>query len=132
MAQQLVFACTNCGYSVEAWDEGHPYIEGPDGRRHHFYHPGEHRQLIAIARELLGREPSRDDVDQMLRDHGGNEGDFLCLECRTFSKRNEREATEPCAKCGSTNVVDIWRLPGCTCPKCKKGTFNKGRMGAIS
>lgn len=132
MAQQLIFTCGRCGFEVDAWDEGNPYVEGPDGVRHHFYHPGEDRKVVAIVTALLGRAPTGDEVQQMLREHGGNEGDFLCLECRAPSRRNEREAAGPCASCGSTRVVERWHLAGETCPACKQGTFNRGRAGAIS
>ena len=49
MAAQITFRCSKCGFSVESWDDGNPYIEGPDGKRHQFYHPGEDGQTAQSA-----------------------------------------------------------------------------------
>jgi len=68
----------------------------------------------------------------MLRKHSGNEPAHICLGCGRISLRNHREAREPCLECGAPRVHPTFGLAGKSCPSCKAGRFDKGRMGAIS
>lgn len=31
--------CDKCGFEVDAWDDGNPYVQDSKGKRHYFYHP---------------------------------------------------------------------------------------------
>jgi hypothetical protein len=130
MAMQTVFTCEQCGYEVEAWDEGNPYIQGPDGKRHHFYHPSD--SAAGAVAEILGRKPTAAEVTRMLRNHSGNEPEHICLDCGVIGMMNEQEAKAPCSSCGGTRVTEAYHLAGKPCPSCKAGKFDQGRMGAIS
>ena len=132
MAMQTVFTCERSGYEVEAWDEGDPYIEGPDHKRYHFYHPCGESEIAAIVQDILGREPSQAEIQAMLRRHSGNEPEHICLDCGVIRRMNEREAKAPCSSCGGTRVAEAYHLAGKPCPSCREGKFDRGRMGAIS
>jgi len=48
MAACIQFTCSSCGFSVQAWDEGNPYIQFPGLRKpHYFYHPSGERMVLA-------------------------------------------------------------------------------------
>ena len=100
MAMQTIFTCTQCGFEMEAWDEGNPYIQGPDGTRHHFYHPCADSEIASIVQEILGRELTGAEVREVLRKHSGNEPEHICLDCGVIAMMNEQEAKAPCASCG--------------------------------
>jgi DNA-directed RNA polymerase subunit RPC12/RpoP len=86
MAEQTTFTCKKCGYQVESWSDGNPYIQGPNGKRHYYYHPCEDDQIRDIVGKILKRDPSEAEIREMLDNHSGNEADYLCLECLKISK----------------------------------------------
>ena len=132
MAAQLIFICPKCDFSVECWDDGNPYIEDPQGKRPFFYHPCEGYQLKEIVGEILGHAPSQDEIEEQLQKHSGNEGVFICRDCLETTQLDERKDKAVCGKCGSKRLVDTGRVKGKVCFKCKKGRFDKGRIGDIS
>ena len=132
MASQTVFTCTHCEFTVSSWDDGNPYIEGPDGERHHFYHPGEDNQIRKIVQDILGHFPSESEVQEMLQKHSGNESDSICLACGAKTMRDYRRDKRSCPECGSTKLRVTHNLAGQPCPSCRSGCFDQGRPGAIS
>lgn len=54
MAMSLIFTCEQCGFSVEGWDEGNPYIINSKGKRVFFYHPGGEDVMEKVVEEILG------------------------------------------------------------------------------
>ena len=131
MASSFVFTCDRCGYSIEAWDEGNPYIEFPAGNRHFFYHPGEMEEIRNITRKIIGREPTREDCDSALKQFSGNETDYICRTCQMESRFDPRKDPHACKHCGSSDVVAIFTLTGKKCIKCE-GTFSEGKFACIS
>ena len=135
MAMRVIFRCTGCGFELEAWDEGNPYIEGPDGKRHHFYHLSQESEIISIVQTILGRPPTETATRDALEKHAGNEQDHICLNCADRSLRNEQEANAPCAACaayGHATVVDCFQLAWKPCLSCRQGAFAEGQPGGIS
>ena len=132
MAQQTIFTCGVCGFSVGAWDDGNPYIEAPDGKRFHFYHPCEDGQIEKIVSGIIGRDATHDEIQDKLQNHAGNESDYLCLDCGKISTHDRRRDKHACAACGSKKLADVNNLIGKTCPSCHKGKFDLGQPGAIS
>ena len=128
----MIFTCDSCSFEIASWGDGNPYIEGPDGKRHHFYHPCEDEQIARIVETILGRVPTSNEIDEMLQQHCGNESNHICLDCGSRSLRNEKEAKVPCRDCGSTSVADAYHLAKKPCTACKAGTFDVGPPGAIS
>ena len=129
MAAQTTFTCMRCGFIVEAWDDGNPFVEAPDGKKHYFYHPG--GDYKAVITGILGHVPSAKDL-RMMQKHSGNDSDCICLGCGERGRRDSRKDESPCGRCGSVKVVDTNRLAGHPCPSCKEGRFDPGRMTAIS
>jgi len=39
MAMSIIYSCDKCGFEVDAWDDGNPYVQDSKGKRHYFYHP---------------------------------------------------------------------------------------------
>ncbi len=132
MAAQITFTCTSCGFSVESWDDGNPYIEGPDGKRHHFYHPCEDQQIRKIVSKIIAHSPDENEIEEMLRLHAGNESDYICLECLKFCKRDGLKDELRCSSCRSASIVNPSALGGQACPSCHKGAFDEGRMTSVS
>jgi DNA-directed RNA polymerase subunit RPC12/RpoP len=123
MAQQNTYTCDACGYSLESWDEGNPYIRGPyiggpRAKRYYFYHPGETQQICKILETILGYTPSDAEVEEYLENHAGNEHDFICYDCMAVFKIDPETDKKRCRKCRSTRVVDLCELAGKPCPKC--------------
>jgi len=108
MATQLTFTCNKCGFSVDGWDEGNPYIEHPENRREYIYHPDDDRELCT-----------------------GNAPDHICMKCGAISKIDPEKDKIICSKCGSSKVEDTYELTGKPCLKCD-GTFSEGEVSAIS
>ena len=132
MASQTIFTCVKCGFSVEAWDDGNPYIEAPDGQRFHFYHPSADGQIEKIVSGILGHAATQVEIHEMLQNQAGNESDYLCLDCGKMSMHDPKKDKRSCANCGSKKLADVNRLGGRPCPSCKEGQFDIGRPGAIS
>ena len=132
MAACTTFTCSKCDFTVDHWDDGSPYVQGPDGERHHFYHPDGEEQLGQIVADILGHQPTSNEIEQVMKQHGGNEADYLCEACLEIVKRDPDRDELTCTGCGSTALVDVSKLAGRTCPSCKKGSFDEGMLGAIS
>jgi hypothetical protein len=131
MAACYEFTCDRCGFSVEAWDDGNPYIEYPKGKRHHFYHPGEVDQIKEIARKIVGHEPTRQECDDILKKYAGNESDFICRSCLKIDQYDERKDPLVCKHCGGESIERTSDLAGKKCLKCD-GIFSEGEFTAIS
>jgi hypothetical protein len=134
MASSTHFTCDGCGFFVEAWDEGNPYVRDLKGKRHYFYHPGHPKEMEEFVDSLLLlllRERIVSDREAYLMAHSGNEGEFLCMDCGKLSRIDEERDAKACRKCRGLDLVDGMELEGRTCPKCRKGIF-RGTLGAIS
>jgi hypothetical protein len=131
MAARYEFTCDRCGFSVEAWDDGNPYIEYPKGKRHHFYHPGEDEQIKEITRTIVGHEPTRQECDNILKKYGGNESDFICRSCLKIDQYDESKDPLVCKHCGGESIERTFDLAGKKCLKCD-GIFSEGEFTAIS
>lgn len=130
MAAQSIHFCTRCGYTIDAWDDGHPYIEYPPGKRNYYYHPCEPGDLEKIARRFYGRAASQEEIESMWRSHCGNESVFVCRDCRKTSRIDPRRDAVVCASCHSVRVEDVCGLSGK--PRLNCGEPLQTRMGAIS
>ncbi len=131
MSACFEFTCDRCGFSVESWDGGNPYIEYPKGKRHHFYHPGEDDQINKIARTIVGHEPTRQECADVLKKYGGNESDFICRSCLKIHQYDERKDPLVCKHCGGESIESTFQLAGKKCLKCN-GIFSEGEFTAIS
>jgi DNA-directed RNA polymerase subunit RPC12/RpoP len=132
MAARMEFTCSNCGFKVESWGDGNPYIQDPQGKRHFFYHPCEEEQWRKIVGDIVGHAPSQEEIDEHLQKHSGNEGVFICRKCLETTRLDEDKDTMVCGRCGAKRLLNQGRVAGKVCFSCKKGKFSKGRMTAIS
>ena len=131
MASSIIFTCKQCGFSVEAWDDGNPYIEYPKGKRTYFYHPGGEHKVVRVAKQILGHSPDPDELEMIYRKYSGNAPDHICRACGETSKVDPDKDEKLCSSCGSKKIEDLYNLGGTKCIKCP-GTFSEGSMGAIS
>jgi len=132
VAACLTFKCSNCGFSVDSWDDGNPYVEDPRGKRHYFHHPCEEEQIREIAGRVLGRTPKREEIDEMVKLHGGNESNFICADCLRITQRNPSKDALVCGDCHSSRLVRTHELGGTRCLSCEVGQFDGGNLAAIS
>ena len=123
MAYCRRFVCNKCGFFIDAWDDGNPYIKDPDGVYHYFHHPGMEFQAFRIVQEIVGHKPTQDEVDYWIREHGGNRSDVICLECGHKFMTDLKREDGKCPECRSAHVVKLNHLKGQRCPKCKAGKF---------
>ena len=100
MAACRRLVCGQCGFSVEAWDEGWPYLNGPTGEKEYYFHP----------------DPRRDECT-------GNDFPHLCLACGADFRVDSNSSADRCPQCGSADTCNSFELAGQTCPACHKGTF---------
>jgi hypothetical protein len=130
MAACTDFTCNACGFKVESWSDGNPYLTDNSGKRHFFYHPGgegeseefyEQGCLVVTEEGYLAFQKER----------GGNEQDWICLHCGRQTQRDPQLDPMRCTGCRRSELLDTQELEARTCPKCKKGTFH-GEWGAIS
>lgn len=110
MAESIVWRCTACDHTVEAWSDGNPYII-EDGKKRYVYHP-DHE---ALARAV------------------GNDVPMLCLACGHAFMSDTARPAAACPRCTSNSIRSTFDLGGCDCPVCHAGTFGeRPEMGAIS
>lgn len=131
MAMSLIFTCDQCGYSQSGWSDGSPYIEHPKGKRNYFYHPGGESILKRIAGEILGHEPSPDEMEQVVSKYVGNAPSHICRGCEKVTQIDTERDGKLCPHCGSAEIENLYRLAGKKCIKCP-GKFSEGEMGAVS
>lgn len=131
MGASCIYTCNSCGFSLEAWDDGNPYIEFPKGKRNHFYHPGEDEVIKRVTRLIVGHAPTSEECDAALRQYAGNETDHICRSCRKETKFDPEKDAHACTRCGSADVEEMCKLAGKKCIKCD-GTFSEGQFHAIS
>jgi len=131
MAMSLIYICDKCGLSLEAWDDGNPYIEYPGGKRHYFYHPNGEAILEKVTTDILGHSPTSEELEAICDQYAGNAPDHLCRDCGETSRIDPDKDKLVCQHCGSDKVVDLQALDGKKCIKCS-GHFYPGGPGAIS
>ena len=136
MASCLKFTCSSCGFSIEGWDGGNPYIEYPKGVRKYYHHPRVRPAIWDVAREAFGikifnRKPTEAEMRQFYIEHTGNAPDYLCIDCGTISRIDGRKEKMVCNRCQSVRLHKTCNLAMVKCPKCN-GLFSKGEMVAIS
>ena len=112
MAQGTTMVCTNCQFSLEAWEDGNPYgidadkllIEGLSRQeaKVHFYHP----QPPPVGAFEFGVDVPH-----------------LCLACAAEFCVDSEEPTSTCPSCQSPKICDLCELESKTCPKCGRGVF---------
>src|SRR4028119_1161261 len=100
MAQAVLFVCSSCDKSIEAWDEGEPYYLDENGNKIYAYHPSQERELCI-----------------------GNDSPHLCLNCSEQFMVDSEAPVSSCPKCSSSDICDIYKLERKKCPFCKAGTF---------
>jgi len=132
MAALTCFSCNHCGFHIDSWDEAHPYLRGTDGKRHYYFHPGEHwvwneRFEVEYDRPALNQE----ELLAFVETHSGCEADYLCMHCGRQTKRDPDHDSLRCTGCGKQKLRDTCKLEGSPCPKCGQGTFH-GEMAGIS
>jgi len=125
MASNLIFTCDKCGFSVESWDDGHPYIEFPKGKRNYYYHPGEMDVISEMAEKILGHEANYRERDEVLRKYGGAASDFICRKCEHVSILDSAKDRLICSVCGSEDVQQTWTLAKSKCIR-RDDTFSEG------
>lgn len=111
--------CSACAFTVEYHEDGHPYVNHPPGTRSWLRHPGEPGQLEEIARDILSRAPTGEDLAEVMRTLGGIAADYICPTCATVSILDPRTDPLRCKRCPSSDLVPIATLPLHPCPKCK-------------
>jgi len=129
MASSLIFVCDACGFSVEAWSDGNPYVEYPPGKRNYYYHPTSWSEVVS---RVIGERPTAEAFEAFTRGHKGNAPDHICLDCGHKAKLDEARDKMECPNCKSAHMRDTYTLAGSACPQCKKGSFSEGRFGAVS
>ena len=135
MAMSIIYTCDKCGFEVDAWDDGNPYVQDSKGKRHYYYHPTNH---MDIMEEVLAKMPphipssEESEESELIYDtHTGNAPDHLCLKCGKISKIDPEVDKMICKKCQSDEVTELTSLAGKHCPKCS-GHFDQGSEGGIS
>lgn len=103
MAEAILWTCSACSNTVEAWSDGNPYTVDESGRKTYVYHPNHEALALAV----------------------GNDSPFLCLGCGFEFMNDSEDRWTRCPRCGSDDIRDTFRLDGCRCPACKKGTFGR-------
>ena len=109
MAQAFRFVCDKCDHAIVAWDDGNPYyiesvltkVGGVKPKKKYAHHPNH---------ELLERCI-------------GNDAEHLCLSCKKEFMVDSEAPTTTCPKCNSSDIVDMMKLGGKSCPYCKEGVF---------
>ena len=107
MAQQFLFVCDTCTFSIENWDDGNPYQLSKDDKRIYINHPED--LSISI----------------------GNAPDYICRDCYKISRINCDIDKLHCSSCNSKEIEKVSNLNNKTCIKCH-GIFVKYITGAIS
>ena len=101
----VLFRCSHCKVSLEAWDEGNPYyIEG--GKKRYAYHP----------------DPDRDRCT-------GIDVPHLCLSCGNQFTVDSNNEIHQCPGCSSDVITATFELAGKSCPSCKQGKFEQDPSG---
>lgn len=119
MAMSLIFTCEQCGFSVEWWDEGNPYIMNAKGKRVFCYHPELEEDMEKVVEEILGPIYTNEGRDEVLSARTGNAPDHICLKCaKTFKLDPDRDKME-CPKCHNSEVAEVYAIGGKPCPKCQ-------------
>lgn len=131
MAMSLIFTCEQCGFSVEGWDEGNPYIINSKGKRVYCYHPSLETEMEQVVVELLGPIYTDKARDEVLETRTGNASDHICLKCAEIFKLDPDHDKNECPKCHHPEVLDVYIMGGKCCPKCQ-GKMSEGEDGAIS
>lgn len=136
MSACSTFTCSHCGFGIDAWEDGNRYVEDVRGERHFWYHPAHHGPDAFVA-ELLskGIEPAvvaGGGGQEVVRFVGGNESDYLCMNCGEECRRDPWRDPVVCAKCGQRKLRLTMRLLGRRCPRCKEGRFGGGDVVAVS
>ena len=131
MAESLLFTCNKCGFQVESWSDGNPYIQGSARKRFYYYHPAEESQLVEIGKKLYGRVLNSQEINIMRKERGSNAPDHICLSCGKIRKLNPRKDRMVCTSCKGKNFVETWELAGKKCMMCD-GVFLDGIPHAIS
>jgi hypothetical protein len=132
VAAEITITCAACGFHAAYWEDGAPYIQGSDGTRHHYFHPGAYPRVVEIVTGMLGREPKAGEVDDIVARHAGNESPYLCRQCLGFSTWDPRRDTLKCSVCDSSILTAISDLAGKKCPSCRTGDMDSGAVSAVS
>jgi len=130
----FTFTCPACKFSVEVWDDGHPYILDPKGKKHFFYHPADAICILPIARlHAFAQGKTDPELMNLLGPIIGHQSDAICLDCSKEFQSEDADAAPFCSRCKSANTVWTLELGGSICPKCKTASFPpKGVFSAIS
>ena len=134
MSALYIYSCPACSFSVEVWDDGHPFIADDAGKRHYFYHPCERDTILPVASNCsFASGKTEPEILALAAQRIGNEAEFLCFSCGKLSRADSQETAPPCRICESTDTAWAMELGGKFCPKCKRGQFpEKPEFGAIS
>ena len=134
MSCMYIHKCPTCGFEIEAWEDGNPYIRDDKGKPRFYYHPGGEEDRIKILEECRWAEcKSPEELEVLLNKKSGVMSEFICMDCCKFFKTDAEKHTPWCRKCGSQNVMNITELAGVRCPKCRMGNFpSTPEFGAIS
>ncbi|MGB2401986.1 MAG: hypothetical protein ACPIA7_01100 [Akkermansiaceae bacterium] len=135
MAMSTIYTCDKCGFEVDAWDDGNPYVQDSKGKRHYFYHPENGIDLMGKLREPIPLPTSNseesEESEPFFGIHTGNAPDHLCRKCGKISQIDPKMDKMICKKCKSEEVTEVTSLAGLKCPKCS-GHFDQGSEGGVS
>lgn len=135
MAMSTIYTCDKCGFEVDAWDDGNPYVQDSKGKRHYFYHPENEIEIMGklLEPKTLPTSDSEEceESEPFFEIHTGNAPDHLCRKCGKISKIDPEMDKMICKKCKSDEVTEVTSLAGLKCPKCS-GHFDQGSEGGIS
>ena len=124
MSSCVLHRCSACGFEIEAWSDGFPYIRNDMGNPRFYFHPCEmeqRREILASCEWARDRNP--DELERLLERKSGVMSEMLCLDCGWLFKVDLTKRRARCRKCKSENAKDVVMLGGETCPKCGKGRF---------
>ena len=122
----LIFTCDRCDFSLEAWDDGNPYVIKGNGKREYFYHPSP----IPEPPKHGTLEYFETDGENVQYQYG-NAPEHICLKCAKQFKCDPEHDPMICPTCKHSEIVDLFEMGGRPCPKCP-GTLSDIKHGAIS
>jgi len=120
MAMSLRYTCESCGFTVEGWDDGNPYVGYENGDRDYYYHPISESEVFEMIMKKGLNELRR-----------GNALDHICMNCESITMLDPYHDKMVCRKCKGTELIETYEMGGKSCPKCE-GKMDMGKMGAIS
>ena len=81
---------------------------------------------------IYGRAPSREEYNRAFQLYGGNESEFLSLDCAKVNRIDPKRDGMGCKNCGSSALREVGKVAKTECSKCRRGHFDDGSLAGIS